>query len=137
MYRLMPWRLLYRLSEDGVSMNTFAARLCNQETTLVIIKDSNSHIFGGFCTEEWLFSSSFYGTGDNFVFTFRKGDRCEMWPASGDNFMYQYCDQSGFGMGGGMNEGRFAMFLGRDLLNGNSYKTECFENECLSSNERF
>ena len=51
--------------------------------------------------------------------------------------MYQYCDQSGFGMGGGLREGRFAIFLGRDLLNGNSYKTECFLNDVLSSEERF
>ena len=137
MYRNMTWRLLYRLSEHGVSMNTFQDRLQDYETTLVIIQDSKRYLFGGFCTEEWIFSNSFYGTGENFVFTFKDGDNCEMWMASGENSMYQYCDHSGFGMGGGIREGRFAIFLGRDLLNGNSYKTECFLNDVLSSEERF
>ena len=88
MYRNMTWQLLYRLSEHGVSMNTFTDRLQGFETTLVIIQDSRRHLFGSFCTEEWVFSSSFYGTGDNFVFTFKNGDSCEYFPASGDNSMY-------------------------------------------------
>jgi len=69
-------------------MNTFTERLRESETTLVIIQDSKRFVFGGFCTEEWIFSQSFYGTGENFVFTFRDGNQCEMWPSSGDNSMY-------------------------------------------------
>ena len=37
MYRSMTWRLLYRLSEDGVSMNTFTDKLRGYDNTLVII----------------------------------------------------------------------------------------------------
>lgn len=88
MYRNMKWVLLYRLSDHGVSMNTFIQKLSCYETTLIIIEDRNKNKFGGFCTEEWFFSSQFYGTGDNFVYTFRKTDECEMWFASGDNSMY-------------------------------------------------
>eukprot|EP00354_Favella_ehrenbergii_P008713 CAMPEP_0170452054 /NCGR_PEP_ID=MMETSP0123-20130129/1087_1 /TAXON_ID=182087 /ORGANISM="Favella ehrenbergii, Strain Fehren 1" /LENGTH=84 /DNA_ID=CAMNT_0010713945 /DNA_START=1595 /DNA_END=1849 /DNA_ORIENTATION=+ len=84
----MKWTLLYRLSDHGVSMNTFTNKLQGFETTLIIIQDSKRYKFGGFCTEEWVFNSGFYGTGENFVFTFGKGDKCEMWDASGDNSMY-------------------------------------------------
>ena len=70
MYRNMKWTLLYRLSDHGVSMNTFTSRLQGFETTLVIIEDTRRYKFGGFCTEEWVFSSGFYGTGENFVFSF-------------------------------------------------------------------
>ena len=66
------------------------------------------------------------------MFTFKDGHDCEMWYASGDNNMYQFCDRSGFGLGGGIHGGRFAMYLGQDLLNGSSMTTECFNNEMLS-----
>lgn len=93
MYRNMKWVLLYRLSEHGVSMNTFLQRLADEEITLIIIKDSKNHKFGGFCNESWYTAQQFYGTGENFVFTFHNGDNCEIWEASGDNSMYQYCDK--------------------------------------------
>ena len=133
MYRNMRWVLLYRLSEHGVSMNTFVNRLQGYEQTLIIIEDKQRCKFGGFCTEEWHFGSQFFGTGDNFVFTFKDKDLCEMWYASGDNQMYQFCDRTGFGLGGGIHGGRFALYLGNDLLKGSSTKTECFHNETLAS----
>lgn len=133
MYRSMTWTLLYRLSDHGVSMNTFISRLSANDTTLIILEDKNGFKFGGFCTEEWFFATSFYGTGENFVFTFRKGDRPELWLATGDNSMYQFCDRSGFGLGGGLHGGRFAIYLGNDLWRGSSMTTECFNNECLAS----
>ena len=103
----------------------------------MIIEDTRRFKFGGFCTEEWVFSGGFYGTGENFVFTFKKSNDCEMWPASGNNSMYQYCDRTGFGMGGDFIDGHFAVFLGRDLLNGNSFNTQCFLNDCLASAQSF
>ena len=118
-------------------MNNFISRLAGYETTLVLIQDSNRYVFGGFCTEEWCFDNGFNGTGEDLVFTFKNENNCQVWESSGENSMFQYCDQQGFGMGGGLRDGRFAFFLGRDLLNGNSFKTECFLNDCLASNERF
>lgn len=88
MYRNMRWKLLYRLSEHGVSMNTFIKRIQGEEVTLLLVEDANKYKFGGFCTEEWFFSQTFYGTGENFMFTFRKEDRPEIWQATGDNSMY-------------------------------------------------
>ena len=137
MYRNMNWVLLYRLSDHGVSMNTFISKLKNSDSTLMIIEDKNGFKFGGFCTEEWIFGKSFYGTGENFVYTFRKTDNCEIWNASGDNEMYQFCDSNGFGLGGGIHGGRFSCYLGNDLWRGSSMTTECFNNEILSSNTDF
>ena len=99
----------------------------------MIVEDSTGYKFGGFCTEEWFFSKQFYGTGENFVFTFKDKDECEMWYASGDNNMYQFCDRSGFGLGGGLHGGRFALYLGNDLWRGSSMTTECFNNAILSN----
>ena len=137
MYRNMHWTLLYRLSDDGVSMNTFIKRLSGYEQTLIIMEDKNKFKFGGFCTEEWIMSSQFFGTGDNFMFTFKDKDACEIWFASGDNSFYQFCDRTGFGLGGGLHGGRFALYLGNDFYRGSSVKTECFGNEILSGSSDF
>ena len=84
----MRWVLLYRLSDHGVSMNTFIKRLQGNDNTLLIMEDKKGFKFGGFCSEEWIISSSFFGTGESWMFTFRKGDKPEVWQASGDNDMY-------------------------------------------------
>ena len=84
-----------------------------------------------------MFSSQFFGSGDNFIYTFRDTDEVEMWYASGDNSMYQFCDRTGFGLGGGIHNGRFALYLGNDLWRGSSTKTECFENDILTPAEDF
>lgn len=51
--------------------------------------------------------------------------------------MYQYCDKRGFGMGGGLLDGRFSLFLNDDFWRGSSVKTECFDNDNLASGVDF
>ena len=60
-----------------------------------------------------------------------------MFPATGENSMIQYCDKGGFGMGGGVMDGRFGLFIESDFWRGSSIRTECFENEILSGQETF
>ena len=135
--RSMKWVLLYRLSEHGVSLHTFIKRLSMYDNTLLVMEDKQGWKFGGLASEEWAKGKDFYGTGDSFVFTFKKGDQIELWQSTGQNSMYQYCDKGGFGMGGGFLGGRFALYVGDDFWRGSSTKTECFDNECLSSSTDF
>ena len=51
--------------------------------------------------------------------------------------MYQYCDKGGFGLGGGVLEGRFSLFIQSDFWRGSSVKTECFENTQLGGKPEF
>jgi hypothetical protein len=95
----------------------------------MIIEDNKKFKFGGFCAEEWNQAGRFCGTGDNYVFTFKNTDNCELWDATGENSMFQFCDRSGFGLGGGIHGGRFSLYLGDDLWRGSSVNTECFNNE--------
>lgn len=60
-----------------------------------------------------------------------------MYQATGENDMFQYLDQGCLGLGGGADSGRFAVFLGADFLMGSSHKTECFNNEVVSSKQEF
>lgn len=51
--RMREWKLLYTISVDGVSMQTFFSRIKNRDNTVIIIKDENDAIFGAYCCEEW------------------------------------------------------------------------------------
>ncbi len=54
MFRNLEWQLLYRLSENGVSMNTFLARINKKEPTLILFEDSDGFKFGGMNYEAWV-----------------------------------------------------------------------------------
>lgn len=51
--------------------------------------------------------------------------------------MFQFCDEQGIGLGGGVHRGRFGMYIGDNLHRGSSERTECFNNECLASGPDF
>jgi hypothetical protein len=88
LYKIASWTLLYRMSEHGVSLNTFYKRLSTATASLVIMEDENKFKFGAMVHDKWERSNKFYGTSETFVFTFRNTDVMQSWEASGSNDMY-------------------------------------------------
>lgn len=58
----------------------------------MVIQDTKGYIFGAFVTEEWHSTGNFYGDGYSFVFSFRDSDDLEIYPATGENDLYQQSD---------------------------------------------
>jgi hypothetical protein len=137
LYKIAQWKLLYRMSEHGVSMNTFYKLVGGAPATLVIVEDENHHKFGAMVHENWEQRTKFYGSSETFLFTFRDTDNITHWEATGKNEMYQYSDHKCIGFGGGTDSGRFALYLGDNMYRGNSSRTACFENDVLSSRPEF
>lgn len=77
------WTLLYSPRVHGVSLGTFY-RQCQSSPgeTLLLIEDTNGHVFGGFATCTWNASQNLHvGTPQCFVFSFGLGnerDRIEL-----------------------------------------------------------
>lgn len=120
LYRNYNWQLLYRLSEHGVSMNTFLKNVDRYSDTLLVFEDESGHKFGAYCSEAWHVTSSFFGSGENFVFTFGGTDQIEFFKATGDSERFQYCQTNCIGIGGGTGEDRFAVYVGDDFYRGSS-----------------
>jgi hypothetical protein len=137
LYKIAQWNLLYRMSEHGVSMNTFYKRVGGASASLVIMEDQYHHKFGAMVHENWEQNTRFYGTSETFVFTFRNTDQIQHWDATGKNEMYQFSDYKCIGFGGGTDHGRFALYLGDNMYRGNSITTECFNNDVLSNKPEF
>lgn len=74
MMMTMDWTLVYTINRDGDSVGTFFEKCKDWKYTLLVVKDSNGWKFGAFCSEYWKKSTKFYGTGENFLFTFKDSD---------------------------------------------------------------
>ena len=49
------------MDEDGCSLLTFFNQCKETETTVIIVRDEDGHIFGGYCTEPWTQKFVFFG----------------------------------------------------------------------------
>jgi hypothetical protein len=132
--RRQQWKLLYRRSDNGISMITFMEKIKREETTLILCVDEAGYKFGTLQFEDWLPRKKFYGSGESFVFTFKTGDDVKVYNGTGKNSMYQYMDKNCICVGGDTNQegGRFAFYLGDDFYRGSSCSTRCYNNEVLS-----
>ena len=99
---------------------------------MLVVKDSNGWIFGGLCNETWKPSTSFYGTGENFLFTFNTSNHLTVYQWTGNDDQFQWANNELLGLGGGIR-GRFGLSLKDNLYKGTCAKTSTFENEVLSS----
>ncbi|MEE6463329.1 hypothetical protein FKM82_005866 [Ascaphus truei] len=105
-----PWTLVYSTAKHGMSLKTLYRTMLGLDTpVLLVIKDSDSQIFGALASEPFKVSDCFYGTGETFLFTF--------------------CPD--------FERGEFALWLDGDLYHGRSHTCKTFENPTLSKKEDF
>ena len=88
MIKMCDWSLVYSLNRDGVSMLTFFEKCKKHQNTFLIVQDFQGTIFGGYCSEAWRMSTNFFGTGENFLFTFKNGPKPAVykWMGMDDQF---------------------------------------------------
>ncbi|NXY52090.1 TLDC2 protein, partial [Ceuthmochares aereus] len=66
-----PWHLLYSTARDGFSLRTlYRSRAQPGSPALLLIRDTEAQAFGAFSATAIRCSSSFYGTGETFLFSF-------------------------------------------------------------------
>ncbi|XP_057976314.1 uncharacterized protein LOC131163670 isoform X2 [Malania oleifera] len=66
---LVEWKLLYHSAFNGLSFNTFLGNISNDEgPTVLIIKDKEGCIYGGYASQPWMRHSDFYGDMKSFLF---------------------------------------------------------------------
>ena len=73
--------LLYKVSRDGPSPNTFHEMCDNKGPTLIIIKTDDGHVFGGYNPVSWISEYMYNEREDAFLFSitdgqYRKPIRC-------------------------------------------------------------
>ncbi|XP_066434964.1 oxidation resistance protein 1 [Eleutherodactylus coqui] len=129
-----PWTLVYSTSKHGMSLKTLYRTMLGLDTpVLLVIKDSDSQVFGALASDPFKISDCFYGTGETFLFTFCPEFQVFKW--TGDNMFFIKGDMDALAFGGG--GGEFALWLDGDLYHGRSHSCKTFGNSTLSKKEDF
>ncbi|MCJ8741365.1 hypothetical protein PDJAM_G00069800 [Pangasius djambal] len=132
--RLCEWMLTYRTQSHGSSLRTLYRTTNKLDTCMIVlVKDTYGRVFGAVCSAPLRVSSTYYGTGQTFLFSFSPHLQVYKWTGINSYFIKGSVDSLLFG--GGL--GRFGLWLHGDLLRGRSQRCETFDNEVLSSEEDF
>nr|XP_046250838.1 MTOR-associated protein MEAK7 isoform X2 [Scatophagus argus] len=117
-----PWRLVFSTRLHGESFTRMVAGLTKRGPTLLLIKDTKGHVFGGFASHAWEVKPQFQGDSRCFLFTVFP--RLRVYTATGYNQHYMYLNQNqqtmpnGLGMGG--QHSYFGLWLDSDFGRGHS-----------------
>jgi len=116
-------------------MQTFYNRLQDKLPTILLVEDSHHGVFGAFVSEAWQKSTSYYGTGESFLFILEPKNRRKSfhWTQQNSYFMYTTDQEIAFGGGRGV----FGLWLAASFSNGTTGTCDTFMNDCLASNESF
>ncbi|KAK9820434.1 hypothetical protein WJX72_010314 [[Myrmecia] bisecta] len=127
------WRLGYSSALHGASMNTFMGGVGGKGPSILLVRDKQGSIFGGFASESWLKNGAFYGSFSTFVF--RLLPAVGLWPAKGINEHFLWCGHNfaeltnGLGFGGQVDY--FGLFIDASFEKGHSRPCATFDNPCL------
>lgn len=117
-----PWRLVFSTQLHGESFTRMVTGLTNCGPTLLLIKDTKGHVFGGFASHAWEVKPQFQGDSRCFLFTVFP--RLRVYTATGYNQHFMYLNHSqqtmpnGLGMGG--QHGYFGLWLDSEFGRGHS-----------------
>ncbi|KAK9058691.1 hypothetical protein SSX86_023533 [Deinandra increscens subsp. villosa] len=135
------WKLLYHSSLNGLSFNTFLGNISNAEgPTVLIIKDKEGYIYGGYASQPWERHADFYGDMKSFLFQLYP--KASIYRPTGANNNIQWCsanfssDSIPNGIGFGGRAGHFNLFISANFDNGHTFTGPTFNNPCLSKNNR-
>ncbi|CAI5668252.1 unnamed protein product [Oreochromis niloticus] len=137
-----PWRLVFSTRLHGESFTRMVAGLMKRGPTLLLIRDTKGHVFGGFASHTWEVKPQFQGDSRCFLFTV--SPKLRVYTATGYNQHFMYLNQNqqtmpnGLGMGG--QHGYFGLWLDSDFGHGHSRarpKCTTYGSPQLSGDEDF
>ncbi|CAG5125412.1 unnamed protein product [Candidula unifasciata] len=144
---LMKPKLLFSSDEDGTAIRTLYTRTEYADQTILAVKTTNNEIFGAFCSTSWYTrheknkpKTSFFGTGETFVFTIVPDVKRYPWTGLLENPPNQTADlfMAGddhmlmIGSGNGT-----AIYLDGMMNRGSSTHSDTFNNHPLCSTSDF
>lgn len=134
-YKYHDWKMIFSTAMHGTSLLTFYKQLDSKSPTILVIRDTDGHIFGGFASEPWHVSKTFFGTGESFLFSVVPTFAVYTWTGADD--FYCIGKRDFLAMGGGGASGRYGLWLDSELSAGTSEVCKTFLNRRLSLNEEF
>lgn len=138
---LGEWKLLYHSALHGQSFNTFLGNMSNAEgPTVLIIKDKEGYVYGGYASQPWERHADFYGDMKSFLFQLYP--KASIYRPTGANNNIQWCGvnfssdsiPNGIGFGGRTNH--FNLFISANFDHGHTFTGATFNSPCLSKSSQ-
>jgi len=135
------WRFLFSSRIHGESFSSLLGTIVDKGPSIIVIKDQNGHIFGGFASTSWAVSPKFTGTDKSFIFML--SPEMIIYQSTGFNNHFQYLNiqqqtfPNGLGMGGQLDY--FGFWIDAEYGRGKSSPT-CTtygSRKCLSVEPEF
>ena len=131
-YHGYDWKLVFSNLDNGYDLTKLYQQAGEHDSLILLIKDSNGFIFGGFTATPWKVSPGYVGTGENFLFSLEPEFKVYGWTEV--NMYFMLVNEDSFALGGG---GEFGIYLDADLQTGTSGVSGTFGNPCLASTPEF
>ncbi|NXS09446.1 TLDC1 protein, partial [Neodrepanis coruscans] len=136
------WQLLFSSRIHGESFSQLCCHIVNKGPCIVMLKDLDGHLFGGFASHSWEVKPQFQGDNRCFLFSVCPCLAVYTYTGYNDHFMYlnhgQQTMPNGLGMGG--QHGYFGLWIDSDYGKGHSRaKPRCttYNSPQLSAKEDF
>ncbi|XP_008943387.1 PREDICTED: TLD domain-containing protein 1 [Merops nubicus] len=140
--RQHKWQLLFSSGFHGESFSQLCAHIVKKGPCIVILKDLDGYIFGGFASHSWEVKPQFQGDNRCFLFSVFPSLAVYTCTEYNDHYMYlnhgQQTMPNGLGMGG--QHGYFGLWIDSDYGKGHSKaKPRCttYNSPQLSAREDF
>lgn len=136
------WRLLFSSRLHGESFSQLCRHIVDKGPCIMILRDSDGFIFGGFASQSWEVKPQFQGDNKCFLFSVFPSLAVYIYTGYNDHYMYlnhgQQTMPNGLGMGG--QHGYFGLWIDSDYGKGHSKaKPRCttYNSPQLSAKEDF
>jgi len=104
------WRPIFSTRKDGESFSKFAGLIINRGATVLIIRDNEGNIFGGFNSTSWKIGPAFCGSSDSFLF--HLNPVMNIYESTPFNQNYQYFNMKQKTMPNGLGQGGQLEYFG-------------------------
>jgi hypothetical protein len=129
LYQMFEWKLIYSNIQHGTSFSNLMRRANSASPFIIIIKDCVGNILGAYGSDKLKFSQTYYGTGESFIYTFKKSQEIHEFPWSKKNDLFINVSESGIMFGAGPFYG---LWIDNELSRGRTHACDTFNNEPLS-----
>ncbi|XP_043843379.1 MTOR-associated protein MEAK7 isoform X2 [Dromiciops gliroides] len=136
------WKLIFSSQIHGYSFAKLCGNIIDKGPCLLVLKDRDGYIFGGFSSHSWAVKGQFQGDSRSFLFTISPSIAVYTYSGYNDHYMYlnhgQQTIPNGLGMGGQFDY--FGLWIDHDFGKGHSKanpRCSTYNSPQLSARENF
>ncbi|CDW55389.1 Oxidation resistance protein 1 [Trichuris trichiura] len=132
-----PWVLVYSSELHGFALSTMYRMMSSLKEclspSLLVVRDTSDHTFGGIVSCRFHVSEHFYGTGESLLFTDHPKFRVFRWTGQNEYIVKGSLESLALGAGKGFN----GLWLDSDFYRGRTESCETFGNDPLTEPSEF